>query len=169
MSGSEELFAELLDQLGMTGDPEMAQTPERFTSMLAEFAPTGEIPALSTFPVATSGPVVLRDLPFYSLCAHHLLPFFGTVTVVYEPSDVVAGLGGIPRVLRHFARQPQLQERLAEQLAEELTQQLAPKALVVRLTARQMCVEMRGAESPGTFESIARRGEVDSTLLGLLS
>jgi len=99
-------------------------------------------------------------MPFHSLCAHHLLPFHGKVSVAYRPENVLAGLGSIPRALRHFARRPQLQERLTEQLAEHLYQALGPKGLVVQSTARHMCVEMRGAESPMDVVVLAVRGDV---------
>ena len=111
-------------------------------------------PAIAaTFPAHGPDPVILRELPFHSLCAHHLLPFFGHALVGYVPGDQLAGLGGVARLLQHHARRPQLQERLARQLAEDLFSALRPRALCVHLVARQMCMEMRGARSAGQVES----------------
>lgn len=148
---------ELLEGLSLDADPEAARTPERVAGFLAEWAPPAAPPELSTFPVQTTGLVVARDLPFHSMCVHHLLPFFGHATIAYLPGDQVAGLGGLARLLRHTARQLQLQERLTEQLATALHEALQPRGVAVRTRARQLCVEMRGAESPGTFECTAVR------------
>jgi len=166
VSGPAEL-QQWLEAQGFVSDPELAQTGERFTDFLASFRPGQPQPAPSAFDVATSGPVILRELPFYSLCAHHLLPFFGTADVLYVPSQRVVGLGGVPSLLRHFAHQPQLQERLGEQLAQALQDLLAPRGLLIRLSARQMCMEMRGAESAGLVQTFASRGD-DQALFGLL-
>jgi len=145
----------------------MSETARRFSDFLAEFVPDEEWPVLSRCAMTQSGPVAVRGLPFHSLCAHHLLPFFGTVDVVYAPDGVLAGLGSIPRALRHVARQPQLQERLTEQLADFLFEALEPTGLVVRSTARHMCVEMRGSESPMEAVAVAIRGE-GTELLALI-
>ncbi len=155
-----------LRALGFTEDPEMQASGRRFVEFLAEFMP-GPRPHLSGFAVDGSGPVVLKGMAFHSLCAHHLVPFFGEASVAYLPGATVAGLGGIARMLHHFARQPQLQERLAEQLADALAEDLAPRGLVVRLTARQMCMEMRGARTRAEVVVLARRGD-DQGLVQLL-
>jgi GTP cyclohydrolase I len=147
-----------LDALGYVDDPELGDTPRLFAGLLTEFAPGQPRPALTTFPAPGPDPVILRDLPFYSLCAHHLLPFFGHATIGYVPGAWVAGLGGVARVLQHHARQPQLQERLTRQLAQDLFGTLEPTAITVRLTARQMCMEMRGARSTGQIESTVTLG-----------
>ena len=96
------------------------------------------------------------------------MPFFGEVTVAYLPSDRVGGLGGIARLVQHFARQPQLQERMTAQIADALWEQLRPRALLVRSSARQMCMEMRGVRSTGTILAWAERGEA-SHLRSLIS
>ncbi|MFZ5475877.1 MAG: GTP cyclohydrolase I [Myxococcota bacterium] len=151
----EEHLAAALRALAF-GDAE--DTAARFGEVLRDFAPKGPPPALGTFAAHGHDPVALRDLPFHSLCAHHLLPFFGTADVVYAPADRIAGLGAVPRALRHLARGPQLQEKLAAELADHLHATLgAPVG--VRLRARQMCMEMRGVESPGLVECWAWRGD----------
>jgi GTP cyclohydrolase I len=155
---AETHLAAALEALGFSGDPEMANTPRLLAGLLREFLPPGPPPALSTFEASGRDLIVLRDLPYYSLCAHHLLPFFGAATVAYVPSARIAGLGSFPRLLDHFARQPQLQERLGAQLADHLEATLSPVALGVRLSARQLCMEMRGARSPGVVETVVLRG-----------
>lgn len=155
---AEDSLRSILAELGYDLDPECADTPARFLSVLADYAPTQAPPALDTFVAPAAGDEVrLTALPFYSLCAHHLLPFFGTADIVIRPQERIAGLGAVARALRHFARQPQLQERLGAQLATHLSAELdAPVA--VRLRARQMCMEMRGVESPGEVVTVALRG-----------
>ena len=159
----EDHLAAVLDALGYRADPEGRETPTRFLDVLRAYAPDQPAPVLECFPAPGADLVVLRGLPFHSLCAHHLLPFFGDADLAYRPSVRVAGLGGLARALRHFARRPQLQERLGAQLAEHLHAALGGP-VGVRLRARQMCMEMRGIESPGTVETRAFRGPDDDEL-----
>lgn len=164
----EDHIAAALAALGFVDDPETDGTADRFTELLRGFAPGRADPDLATFESPGPDPVLLRGLPFHSLCAHHLLPFFGTADVAYRPDARIAGLGAIARALRHFARQPQLQERLGAQLAGFLADELGAPVLV-RLRARQMCMEMRGAESAGTVETLCLRGPGAEGLLPLLA
>ncbi|MSQ02975.1 MAG: GTP cyclohydrolase I FolE [Myxococcales bacterium] len=154
----------VLSALGYDTDPECGDTPARLLRTLQDFAPGQPIPALDTFAAPSAGDEVqLFALPFYSLCAHHLLPFFGSVDVVYVAGERIAGLGAVARTVRHFARQPQLQERLGAQLAEHLHAALgAPVA--VRIRARQLCMEMRGVESTGEVVTVSRRGGASAVL-----
>lgn len=105
--------------------------------------PTPEL-SLINFESDDSDWVILDDIPFYSLCEHHFVPFFGTVKIEYMPHRSIAGLGGFIRLVDHFSKQPQLQERLTQQIGRSLCEQLQPKALHITLKARQMCVELRG-------------------------
>lgn len=155
-----------LDELGFSADPECAGTAARWRSVLAEFAPKGPPPPMELLHTSSHEPVLLRDLPFHSLCVHHLLPFFGTADLAILPSGRIAGLGAMVRVLEHFARQPQLQERLGAQVAQALGEGLGA-AVLVRLRARQMCMEMRGVARAGTVETWSSHGEV-GPLLSLL-
>lgn len=164
----EEHLAAALAGLGFTGDPEMLRTPALVSALLTEFLPGRPLPALDPLPTASHDLIVLRDLPFHSLCAHHLLPFFGTATLALRPSGQVAGLGALARVVETLARQPQLQERLADQIATALMDGLKPTAVGVRLVARHMCVEMRGARLPASIEVTALRGEPDEDLRAAL-
>lgn len=164
MDEVQHLLAEALARLGFSGDPEMERTPERVAELLRSFVPDADPPEVSTFASPGEGPVVLRDVPFHSLCAHHLLPFFGTASVVYRPAERVAGFGSLARVVRHYAQRPQLQERMAEQIADRLVTALAPRGLAVRLVARQLCMEMRGVLSGGEAEVLAVRGDAGDLL-----
>ncbi|GDX80076.1 hypothetical protein LBMAG42_18870 [Deltaproteobacteria bacterium] len=150
-------FNDSLTHLGFDGDPECVGTASRWLSVLEAYRPGQPIPAFETFVAPSCDEVRLRRLPFHSLCAHHLLPFFGEAEIVYGSVGRIAGLGAIARALQHFSRQPQLQERLGAQLADYLHAQLGGP-VSVRLRARQLCMEMRGAESTGEIETFARRG-----------
>ena len=157
---AEVLLGAWLAELGFEGDPEMVETAARFTELMREFRVRPD-PDLGTIAAGDRGAVVLRDVPFHSLCAHHLVPFFGTATVAYLPDGKLAGFGGIARVIEHFARRPQIQERMAGQIADLLFRTLAPRGLVVRLVARQLRMEIRGARATGSAEVITTRGDVD--------
>lgn len=157
----------VLDALGYSRDPEGDGTAARWLEVLRAYGPKGEGPALEVLATPSFGPVVLRGVPFHALCVHHLLPFFGTADVGFLPRGRLIGLGAVPRVLQHFSRQPQLQERVGEQVAQHLAAALlAP--VVVRLRARHMCMEMRGPRSPGEVETMAFAGPDPETVAGLL-
>lgn len=156
----EQHLALALEGLGFNGDPEMARTPALVAGLLAEFQPRTP-PPLEVLASESHDLLTMRDLPFHSLCAHHLLPFFGTVNLVIRPAGRITGLGALARTVDVLARRPQLQERLAAQIADTVLEALRPRAVGVRVIARQMCVEMRGARAPATFEVSALRGQED--------
>jgi GTP cyclohydrolase I len=93
--------------------------------------------------------VVVKDIPFYSLCEHHLLPFFGQAHVAYVPQGKVVGLSKIPRLVDVYAHRLQLQERMTRQIAEGLDSVTHPGGVAVVVEARHLCMEMRGVERPG--------------------
>lgn len=95
----------------------------------------------------SSDMVIVRDIPFNSVCEHHWLPFSGKVTVGYVPNYYVVGLSKIPRVVKYFSRKPQLQEQLTTEIGEYLFDLLEPHALFVEVEATHQCVKCRGAES----------------------
>ena len=169
---SVDLLRAYLTSLGLDdqADPELERTPERVTEMLRHLfsGMTVEPPQPSTFPPPHSAegpardPVVISAIPFQSMCVHHLLPFFGTVDVAYVPEAEMIGFGSIGRIVDHFARRPQVQERLIVQIADHLQETIQPRGLLVRLRARQLCMEMRGAMKSGELISIAARGNLDS-------
>ncbi|MCG3203822.1 MAG: GTP cyclohydrolase 1 [Elusimicrobia bacterium] len=91
--------------------------------------------------------VVVKDIRFYSLCEHHLLPFFGTASVAYIPNGKIIGLSKIPKLVEVFAKRLQVQERMTQQIAEMLQSKLSPLGVAVVIEARHLCMEMRGAKS----------------------
>ena len=128
----------------------LQETPQRVARSYAEiFGGLNEDPAAhlqKTFEVDTDGLVVVKDIEFYSMCEHHILPFFGRVHVAYIPNGKVVGLSKIPRVVDIFARRLQIQEKLTEQIADALMETINPKGVGVVISARHMCMEMRGVE-----------------------
>ena len=103
------------------------------------------------FDVDYSEMVVVKDIPFYSLCEHHLLPFFGTAAVAYIPRGRVVGLSKIPRVVEMYARRLQVQERLTQQIADFLEERLQPQGVGVVIEATHLCAVMRGVRKAGTI------------------
>jgi GTP cyclohydrolase I len=160
---AERAVAELLAALGQ--DPaseQLADTPRRVAASYAELL----IPApftLTTFPndEGYDELVLVRAIPFHSLCQHDLLPFTGVAHVGYLPADRILGLSKLARVVELFARRLQLQERLTTQVADWLQAQLEPKGVGVVLEAEHLCMTLRGVHAAG-----ART--VTSTLHGLL-
>jgi GTP cyclohydrolase I len=102
------------------------------------------------FEVGYSEMVVVKDIPFYSLCEHHLLPFFGSAHVAYLPDGRVIGLSKIPRIVEMYARRLQVQERLTQEVADFLMQHLEPEGVGVVVEATHLCAAMRGVRKPGT-------------------
>lgn len=94
--------------------------------------------------------VLLKDIPFYSVCEHHLLPFIGKAHIAYIPDGKIVGLSEIPRALEYLAARPQVQERLTAQLADLIMQKLKPRGSMVVIDADHLCMSMRGIKKPGT-------------------
>lgn len=128
--------------------PGLKRTPERVAEMYGEiFAGLEATPHLkSVFPDEDPGDsiVKLRRLEFYSVCEHHLLPFFGTVEITYQPKDRVAGFSSFARLVDDLARRPQIQERLTAQIADAIIEHLEPIGVKVVTKATQLCTCMRG-------------------------
>ena len=103
--------------------------------------------------------VLIKDIEFYSMCEHHLLPIIGRAHIAYIPDGKVVGLSKIPRMVEVFARRLQIQEQMTEQIADAITEVIAPKGVAVVIQARHMCMEMRGVEKVNsTTTSSALRG-----------
>lgn len=154
----------LMDELELDlTDPHLAGTELRvaraYRELFAGLADGAE-PELRTFPNTErySESVSVVGIPFYSLCAHHLLPFFGSAHVTYQPGQEIVGLSKLARVVEFYARRPQVQERMTEQIAEFLERRLSPAGVMVVLQARHSCIEMRGMNRAGlvTTTSAAR-------------
>ena len=130
------------------------RTPERVAEMYAElFAgvdknPADEIDAIFSAHVSHD-PVLVRGLQFYSMCEHHLLPFFGQASLVYVPNRHIAGISKIARALDTASRRLQVQERLTSQLADAVVCRVRPLAVACRLEAEHLCMSMRGVQKPG--------------------
>ena len=93
--------------------------------------------------------VTVKDIPFYSMCAHHFVPFFGVAHVAYIPTEKIVGLSKIARIVKFYSRMPQIQERMTEQIADYIEEQLEPRGTYVVIEARHLCMEMRGIEAQG--------------------
>ena len=152
-----EAIEVLLAELGEDPTREgLARTPERVTDAL-KFLTSGyrkDVDSVindALFTVDYSEMVIVKDIDFYSLCEHHLLPFFGKCHVAYVPRDRVIGLSKIPRVVEVFSRRLQVQERLTHQIAEVLSDKLDPLGVGVVVEARHLCMLMRGVEKQNSF------------------
>ena len=173
---------------GVGEDPEregLLKTPERVARMYEEcFAGLYEDPAVhfeTTFDEHHEELVIVRDIPFYSMCEHHLAPFFGKAHVAYVPAKTgrICGISKLARLVDVYARRPQVQERLTSQVADTLVEQLNPQGVIVIMEAEHLCMSMRGVKKPGSktttsavrgiFESSERtatRAEALSLLMG---
>jgi GTP cyclohydrolase I len=163
MNDAPRHLQDFLSSLGLDQDPEVAGTAQRVTELLASFQPQ-PLPEPTLCAATSRSPVVVRAIPFHSLCAHHLLPFFGTVAIGYVPQERLLGLGTLPRAVAALARRTQLQERLADQLADTLWEWAQPISVAVGIRARHLCVEMRGAQVQVETLVVATRGEPDAWL-----
>ncbi len=154
---------DLLGALGLDIRTEsLARTPERMATALAELM-TPRPFRMTTFPNdgGYDELIVARGIPVRSLCEHHVLPFVGTAHVGYLPGRRILGLSKLARVVEHFSRRPQVQERLTVQVANWLDAQLAPAGVGVVIEAEHLCMTLRGVQAAGTTT-------VTSSLLGTL-
>ena len=149
------LVETLLRELGEDpARPGLVETPERVARSL-RFLTEGygldarEAVADALFDQEYDEMVLVREVPFFSLCEHHVLPFFGTAHVAYMPKGRVVGLSKIPRLVDVFAHRLQLQERMTRQIAEALVEVTEAKGVAVVVEARHLCMEMRGVEKIG--------------------
>src|ERR1700691_2986895 len=156
---------EMLEMLGEDPSREgLVRTPERYEKAM-RFLTSGysanldELVNNAIFQVKCDEMVIVKDIEFFSMCEHHLLPFFGKVHVAYLPKDKVIGLSKIPRIVNMFARRMQLQERLTQQVAEAVSSAISPRGVAVLVEARHFCMMMRGVEKQHS-------GTVTSTMLG---
>jgi GTP cyclohydrolase I len=149
---TQEIYREILNRLGEDPDREgLRATPERVKKSMA-FLTKGydqdpiQILRGAMFSVDYDEMVIVKDIEVFSLCEHHMLPFFGKVHVAYIPKGKVVGLSKIPRLVEVFARRLQVQERLTRQIAEAIEQAIAPLGVGVVIEARHLCMMMRGIE-----------------------
>ncbi len=141
----------------------LTETPERIAQMCEElFAGYGSSAAEHlgrTFSSKQTGLVVEKDITFYSVCEHHLLPFYGKVHIGYVPEGRVVGLSKLARTVEVYARRAQIQEQLTDQIADAVMDILEPRAVLVMIEAEHMCMTMRGIKKPGSRTvTISTRG-----------
>jgi len=159
--GIEAAVREILIEIGEDPAREgLVGTPDRVHRMYGELTAGYHVDAErlineAIFDVDYSEMVVVKDIPFYSLCEHHLLPFFGSAHVAYVPAGRVIGLSKIPRIVEMYARRLQVQERMTQQVADFLMERLEPKGVGVVLEATHLCAVMRGVRKPGTTMTTA--------------
>src|ERR1700754_2093458 len=153
----QDLIRELLIQLGEDPDREgLARTPRRVEQAL-KFLTSGYAADIddvlndALFTVDYSEMVIVKDIDFYSLCEHHLLPFFGKCHVAYIPRTRVIGLSKIPRLVDVFARRLQIQERMTNQIAETIREKIDPLGVAVVCEGTHLCMSMRGVEKQNSF------------------
>ncbi|HEY3294452.1 MAG TPA: GTP cyclohydrolase I FolE [bacterium] len=133
----------------------LVETPRRVAEMYEEvFSGLGKDPEmeLKLFPAEHHEMIIHRDIPFYSMCEHHLLPFWGFVSIAYIPKDaMVTGFSSLARIVRIFAQRPQLQETMTTGLADALMHKLGPMGVFVVVRAQHLCLMMRGEKVHGSW------------------
>ena len=142
----------------------LVDTPERVARMYEEICggldETADEHLSKTFTSTNSEIVIEKDITFYSLCEHHLMPFYGKTHIAYIPDGKVVGLSKLARTVEVFARRPQIQEQLTGQIADAIMEILQPKGVMVCMEAEHMCMTMRGVKKPGAKTvTTACRGE----------
>lgn len=145
----------LLEGIGEDTDREgIKETPQRVARMYEEIYAGLEGDASlhlhKTFESTTSDMVIEKDITFYSMCEHHLLPFYGVVHIAYIPDGRVVGLSKLARTVEVYARRPQIQERMTGQIAQAIMDNLNAKGAMVMVEAEHMCMSMRGIKKPGS-------------------
>jgi len=145
----------LLEGIGEDAGREgLRETPDRIARMYGEIcggmdADAGAILS-KTFSTEKTEMVLEKDIVFYSMCEHHMLPFFGKAHIAYIPDGKIVGLSKLARCVEAYARRLQLQERMTEQIAEAVMEHLSPKGVMVLTEAEHLCMSMRGVKKPGS-------------------
>ena len=160
----EEAVRLLLEGIGEDVNREgLRDTPDRIARMYGEIFSgmdenAGEHLA-KTFAVASNEIVLVKDITFYSICEHHLMPFYGKVHIAYLPDGKVVGLSKLARTVEVYARRPQIQEQMTIQIVEAVMEHLKPQGAIVMVEAEHLCMTMRGVEKPGSRTmTLASRG-----------
>ena len=151
---------------GIGEDPEregLVETPDRIARMDEEICggmyESAEEHLKKTFTAENTEMVVEKDITFYSMCEHHMMPFYGKVHIAYIPDGKVVGLSKLARTVEVYARRLQLQEKMTVEIADALMEHLAPKGVMVLTEAEHMCMTMRGVKKPGSKTvSVVTRG-----------
>jgi GTP cyclohydrolase IA len=153
----EAAVREILSAIGEDPDRDgLLDTPARVARMYAEICAglheSADHHLAVTFEADHDEMVMVRDIPFYSICEHHLIPFFGSAHVAYIPGEDgrITGLSKLARLVDAYSRRPQVQERLTTQIADELERTLQPRGVLVVIEAEHLCMSMRGVRKPGS-------------------
>jgi GTP cyclohydrolase I len=151
----ERAMREIIEAIGEDPDREgLRNTPDRVARMYAELFEGLRIDPESYldvgFEVGHEEMVILKDIPFYSICEHHFMPFHGVAAVGYVPDGRVVGLSKLARLVEAYARRPQIQEQLTGQIADSLMQALQPDGVAVVIEAEHLCMTQRGVKKPGS-------------------
>jgi GTP cyclohydrolase I len=160
----ENAVREILIAIGENPEREgLIETPERVANMYEEiFSGLEDNPKelIKTFSTESHEMVTVRDIPLYSMCEHHLLPFIGKAHIAYIPRDgKIIGLSKLARIVKHFASRPQLQEKLTADIANFLEEELHPQGVAVLIEAEHLCMTMRGIRAAGAkTQTSALRG-----------
>ena len=177
---TEKAIRDLLLAIGEDPDrPGLAETPKSCAKMYAELLAGMDSDAQEhlskQFDVPHSEFLLEKDIPFYSLCEHHLLPFFGKAHIAYLPNDRVVGLSKLARTVEVYARRLQLQEQMTSQIADDIMRHLDARGVMVVIEAEHLCMTMRGVKKPGakTITTCVRgafedQAELRATVLSLI-
>jgi len=162
-----ELIGQLLLEIGENPEREgLQETPRRVADLYEEiFSGYGADPELDVTFAERNDIVVQKDIPFYSMCEHHLLPFFGKAHIAYQPNGRVIGISKLARLVDKYARRLQIQERMTNQIADELTGGAKVKGAIVVLEGEHLCLSMRGPKSDGMTVTSAIRGSFNDPLV----
>jgi len=150
-AAGELILKSLGEDVGREG---IERTPQRFAKAMLEICGGYQLSAQAAVGEgvfkAEGGLVSVRDIEFFSLCEHHMLPFWGRASIAYLPNEKILGLSKLPRLVDVFARRLQVQERLTRQVAEAIIETVAPHAVAVKITGSHMCMMMRGVRKTGS-------------------
>ena len=159
----EQAVSMIIEAIGENPNREgLLETPQRVARMYEEIFSglnqDAKVHLSKSFEIVDDNMVIEKDIPFYSMCEHHLLPFWGKVNIAYIPDKRVAGLSKLARTVDVYSKKPQLQERLNIEIADALMKYLNCKGCLVIIEAEHMCMNMRGVKKPGTstMTSVAR-------------
>jgi GTP cyclohydrolase I len=172
----------LLEAIGENPNRDgLKETPDRVARMYEEIFGQGEedprVSLNKKFDEQHHEVVLVKDIPFFSMCEHHLMPFFGKAHVAYIPSGHIVGISKLARVVEAFARRPQIQERMTSQIADVINEELKPEGVAVVCEAVHTCMTMRGVKKPGSAvitsamrgafrKNISTRAEIMSLICG---
>lgn len=160
----EKAVASIIEAIGEDpGREGLVETPKRIAEMYTEIFSGIDLDPREELQVGFEEGhhemVIFKDIPFYSLCEHHFLPFYGLVHIGYIPSGRIVGASKMGRVVEIFAKRPQLQERLTSQIADSIVEVLQPQGVAVVIKAEHLCMTMRGVKKPGSnIVTSANRG-----------